>query len=75
MNIQNIKKAAFHRYTAALAGLTVSSMAMAADDPATTAAAKIGELQTGVGTVGAAILGVTLVIVGYKIISRMTGRG
>ena len=50
-------------------------MAMAADDPATTAAAKIGELQTGVGTVGAAILGVTLVIVGYKIISRMTGRG
>ena len=73
MNIQNIKKAAFNRYTAALAGLTVSSMA--ADDPATTAAAKIGELQTGVGTVGAAILGVTLVIVGYKIISRMTGRG
>ena len=75
MNIQNIKKAAFNRYTAALAGLTVSSMAMAADDPATTAAAKIGELQPGVGTVGAAILGVTLVIVGYKIISRMTGRG
>ena len=75
MNIQNIKKAAFNRYTAALAGLTVSSMAMAADDPATIAVAKINELQLGVSSVGAAILGVTLVIVGYKIISRMTGRG
>lgn len=75
MNIQNIKKAAFNRYTAALAGLTVSSMAMAADDPATIAVAKINELQVGVSSVGAAILGVTLVVVGYKIISRMTNRG
>ena len=62
MNIQNIKKAAFNRYTAALAGLTVSSMAMAADDPATIAVAKISELQIGVSSVGAAILGVTLVV-------------
>ena len=75
MNIQNIKKAAFNSYTAALAGLTVSSMAMAADDPATIAVAKINELQLGVSSVGAAILGITLVVVGYKIISRMTNRG
>lgn len=59
---------------AAVAGSALIATSAWAASPAEDAAKKIAELETGVAAVGAAILGVTLVIVGYQVIKRMANR-
>ena len=67
---------AANKYTAFGIAITAPVMALAADpvDPAQVAADKINGLVAGVGTVGAAILGLTLAAVGFFVIRRMVSR-
>lgn len=66
---------AANKYTAFGIAMTAPVMAFADPvDPAQVAADKINGLVTGVGTVGAAILGLTLAAVGFFVIRRMVSR-
>lgn len=67
---------AANKYTAFGIAMSAPLMALADDasDPAQVAATKINGLVAGVGTVGAAILGLTLAAVGFFVIRRMVSR-
>ena len=66
---------AANKYTAFGIAMTAPVMAFAAPaDPSQVAADKINGLVAGVGTVGAAILGLTLAAVGFFVIRRMVSR-
>ena len=72
--IKKLLNAVETKYAAVGAALMVPLMASAATDPAQAAADKINGLVDGVGTVGAAILGLTLAAVGFFVIKRMANR-
>lgn len=72
--IKKLLNAAETKYAAVGAALSVPLMASAATDPVQVAADKINGLVEGVGTVGAAILGLTLAAVGFFVIKRMANR-
>ena len=74
--IKKLLNAAETKYAAVGAALSVPLMASAAPaaDPAQAAADKINGLVSGVGTVGAAILGLTLAAIGFFVIQRMAKR-
>ncbi|MBS9339916.1 major capsid protein [Neisseria elongata] len=66
---------AANKYTAFGIAMTAPVMAFADPaDPSQVAADKINGLVAGVGTVGAAILGLTLAAVGFFVIRRMVSR-
>lgn len=73
--IKKLLNAAETKYAAVGAALMVPLMASAdTTDPAQAAADKINGLVSGVGTVGAAILGLTLAAIGFFVIQRMAKR-
>lgn len=74
--LKRLADKAASKYTAFGIAMTAPVMAFAADsvDPAQVAADKINGLVAGVGTVGAAILGLTLAAVGFFVIRRMVSR-
>lgn len=69
--MKNIKTKA----TALVATLLPVAALAESQDPGTIAAEKINALIPGIAAVGSAILGVTLAIVGWLIISRLVKRG
>lgn len=73
MNAFKLAGSVATKYAAVGATLIVPMLALAAE-PHEVAVQKIEGLQTGVSAVGAAILGITLAIIGYKVITRMANR-
>lgn len=65
-----------HKLVLATATVLTAPAVFAADgeQPWTTAVTKINELQGGVAAVGGAILGITLAVVGFFVIKRLSNR-